>query len=109
MYALGANLSLFPNPSGQFLASEGERANDQCPTGSASPPFGVTLGDSMPDYPPWSCQGGQFSFRHLLPRDVSLYQAQARGSYLFIDGHVEGLGPNEGDRVNAQARYAFRQ
>jgi prepilin-type N-terminal cleavage/methylation domain-containing protein/prepilin-type processing-associated H-X9-DG protein len=108
IYALGANLSLFPNPSGQFLASEGERANDDCPWGNASPPFGVTLGTGG-GYPPWASDDGQFAFRHLLPRDTILYPSQARGSYLFIDGHVEALGPGEGDRVNAKDRYAYRQ
>ena len=106
MYCLGAVLSLFPNPSYQFLASEGERANDSCPGGDASSPNRINLGNS-PDYPAWSADGGQSAFRHMLPTDPVLIQTQARASYLFIDGHVEGFVAND-TGVNSPARYAFK-
>jgi prepilin-type N-terminal cleavage/methylation domain-containing protein len=107
-YSLGANLSLFPNPSYQFLANEGERANDGCTGGDWSSPNHISLGNSMDQYPPWAADGGQESFRHMRPADALLMQAQARGSYVFIDGHVEGKGPDDKD-VNSPVRYAFKQ
>jgi len=46
------------------------------------------------------------SFRHVLPRDISLYPTQATSNYLFIDGHVEILRPT--DRINVPERFEFK-
>jgi prepilin-type N-terminal cleavage/methylation domain-containing protein/prepilin-type processing-associated H-X9-DG protein len=109
-YCLGAVLSLFPSPSTQFLASEGERGNDNCPSGTSTPPYSVTLGDDYPSHPLWSALSGQAAFRHMLPSGVrplaQNYQGPARANYVFIDGHVETFGPN--DRVNARDRFNYR-
>ena len=104
-YHLGAILGRFPNPSQQFLASEGERGNDGCPFGRTSPPYGVTLGDS-PTHAPWSALSGQAAFRHMLPKNERLYQTRAQANYLYVDGHVETWGPN--DRIHARDQYAMR-
>jgi prepilin-type processing-associated H-X9-DG protein len=103
---LGVVLQRFPDPSYQFLVSEGERGNDQCPGGVSSPPYGVTLNDD-PAQPPWASLSGQAAFRHLLPPDQDLYQQQARANYLFIDGHVDNFGPN--DTINDYRRFAYKQ
>jgi len=108
-YSLGAILSRFPNPSDQILASEGERGNDNCPHGRSSPPYTARLGDNW-SYPPWAASdgvtGGQLAFRHMLPNDVRLYQTRAQANYLYIDGHVTVLGPN--DRVLDSRQYSIR-
>jgi len=104
-YHLGAILMRFPEPSRQFLASEGERGNDSCPFGNTSPPYTVPLGHDG-SQPPWSGLAGQAAFRHMLPRDQRMYQTRAQANYLYIDGHVETWGPN--DRVHARDQYAMR-
>jgi prepilin-type N-terminal cleavage/methylation domain-containing protein len=104
---LGVVLQRFPDPSNQFLASEGERGNDNCPYGNGPPgPYTVTL-DGPPSYPPWSNQDGQWAFRHMLPLDEYLYPQEARGCFLFIDGHVDSFGPN--DNMNDSRRFEYRQ
>ena len=124
MEALGAVLINFPSPSHQFLASEGERGNDNCPTGNSSPPYTVTLNPYGIYYPPWSdpgghpgddLYGGQWAFRHLLPPNppsspaarAAYYQGPARGNFVFIDGHVAAFGPS--DNINSRDRFAYRQ
>jgi hypothetical protein len=46
------------------------------------------------------------AFRHTLPAtDVSLYQTQATAVFLYIDGHVDVMGPNE--HINYKDRDYF--
>ena len=104
-YTLGAVLARFPNPSQQFLVTESETGSDYCSSRwPAAAPHRVTLGDSG-DAPPWSGEGGAFAFRHTLPANVPQYQGQATANFLFIDGHVQALSPN--DKINADDRFAY--
>jgi len=94
-YNLGAKMEVFSRPHHQFLISESEYGNDE--TFSTATGNGrVTLGND-PTRPPWSggSRAALFSFRHLRGTDESMYQQRARANFLFIDGHVEHMGPNK--------------
>lgn len=104
-YTLGPPIWKFPQPSYQFLRWEGQKSTDF--TGwrwgmPASPPLGDTYG-----YAPYTAGYGHFAFRHVLPRDESLYQTQASAIYLFIDSHAEILRPT--DRINVKDRFEYKQ
>ena len=88
-YHLGAQLSLFPKPSYQFLSVENERGADYCDGGRTSPLYGVNLGGSD-QHPPWSTHDGTRAFRHT-----------EMGNFLFLDTHVEVLGPDD-DMTSAE-------
>lgn len=93
-YNLGAILERFPQPSYEFLMIENERSSDSFSCSSTAPPYGITL-DVSGEYPPWSGAGsGVFAFRHVLPRDTTLYRSQATANFLFIDTHVEVMTPS---------------
>ena len=105
-YSLGAVLWNFPNPSEQFLIVESEGGwHYTSAKWPAAPPHAVHMNDDR-YYPPYSGNGGTFAFRHVLPKDVSLYQTQATANFLFIDGHVECLTPI--DRINDNARFKYK-
>jgi prepilin-type N-terminal cleavage/methylation domain-containing protein len=99
-YSLGAMLERFPRPGQQFLMVEGEQSNDTVfGTGS----FGAQV--PLPGAPPWCSADNNrtYAFRHVLPRDVSLYQTQATAIFPFLDGHVEVLGPMA--QINTSSRF----
>jgi len=88
-YYLGAKTSLFPKPSSQFLLVETEFMGE-CVFAKA--PYTLTLGDDSV-FPAYSAYHGWYSFRH----------GGSSGNFLFIDGHVESLGPY--DEINTKARF----
>ena len=104
-YILGPVLQQFPCPDKQFLITESEVASDYCGARDPAPPYTIPLG-GPPTMPPWSGLGGWFSFRHVLPWDPDLYQAQATANFLYIDGHVNFMTPN--NKINATERFAFK-
>jgi len=105
-YTLGPILEQFPCPTEQFLITESEAATDYCSARwPATPPHTIPLGDE-PSAPPWSGIGAMFAFRHVLPWDPALYQSQATANFLYIDGHVNCLTPN--NKINAIDRFAFK-
>jgi len=100
-YHLGAQVDKFARPSYTYLIFESEY--NGLDVGNAWPftPSTVTLNaGTNPTYAPWVAQAGQsvqeyFAFRHTLPIDLGLYQRQATMCSLFVDGHVEIMGPNQ--------------
>jgi prepilin-type N-terminal cleavage/methylation domain-containing protein/prepilin-type processing-associated H-X9-DG protein len=104
-YALGAMLEKFPRPGYQFLAVESELSDD---TFMARWPYDpILLPETDQALPPYSAKGGNFAFRHVLPRSPPLYQGQATANFLFVDGHVEVLRPTA--TINALDRFALVQ
>ncbi|HUU98832.1 MAG TPA: prepilin-type N-terminal cleavage/methylation domain-containing protein [Phycisphaerae bacterium] len=81
-YFLGARWEKFVRPGEQILLIENERGSDECKAFWPYAPLRDTLGTDWA-YPPWSCSGGVFAFRHLLT-----------ANYLFVDGHVETHTPD---------------
>jgi len=104
-YILGPILEQFPCPAEQFLITEGHVASDYCGVRGPVPPYTIPLG-GPPSVPPWTGLDGWFSFRHVLPWDPALYQTQATANFLYIDGHVNCMTPN--DKINATDRFAFK-
>lgn len=107
---LGAMLEKFKRPSYTFLVIESEHANPT--TGSTWPYTPVTAyinGTADLTLPPWGAgvgaPGDTYGFRHVLPRDVSLYATQATACFAFIDGHAEIITTST--EVNPQERYAL--
>ncbi|HUS47487.1 MAG TPA: type II secretion system protein [Phycisphaerae bacterium] len=106
-YSLGAVLWNFPRPSEQFLIAESEAGSHYVSAiWPATPPHKVPLNDNS-YYPPYAGLSGAFAFRHVLPIDVDLYQERATANFLFLDGHVEVLAPN--DRINAYDRFDYKE
>ena len=108
-YSLGAVLADFPRPSEQFLCLESYYGNDVAgPIWPGEPGRRVSLPNLTDNaYPPYADPlVPMFSFRHVLPRDTSLYQMQASTNFLFIDGHVETLYPTA--KLNTIERFAFK-
>jgi prepilin-type N-terminal cleavage/methylation domain-containing protein len=106
-YTLGAILANFPNTGQQFLVVETEYPNDYIHASwPAAAPHTVPVNDGNPYYPPYAGIGGLFAFRHVLPPDPSMYQTSATGCFLYIDGHVDFLTPN--DKINANDRFEYR-
>jgi prepilin-type N-terminal cleavage/methylation domain-containing protein/prepilin-type processing-associated H-X9-DG protein len=103
-YTLGPLIEKFPSPSYQFLQTECEWGSDDF---LGTWPYGgrVIVGDD-PSFPPWIGCGGEYSFRHVIPRDTSLYQQQATATFLYLDGHVDYLSPNAD--INRLDRFAFQ-
>jgi prepilin-type processing-associated H-X9-DG protein len=95
-YVLGTPPEVFKSPATKYMVFEGERGSDITHQGSDGPNGGViTLRDpAYPDRVPWSGQDGTFSFRHMLPSDVRLYQTNAQATVLYVDGHAGILTPN---------------
>lgn len=109
-YCLGAVLADFPRPAEQFLCLESYYGND---VAWAIWPYEPGCRVSLPNIvdttiPPYVDKntGQIFSFRHVLPRDTSLYQMQASANFLFVDGHVEILYPTA--KLNTVERFAFK-
>jgi prepilin-type N-terminal cleavage/methylation domain-containing protein/prepilin-type processing-associated H-X9-DG protein len=104
-YGLGPPLEKFQNPSFQFMVLESEHSWEYM---HAQFPYhtGITLGDGGSAMPPWSGFGDVYAFRHVLPNDVSLYQAQATGNFLYIDGHVNYMTANE--HINYEDRFYLK-
>jgi len=100
-YALGTRQDLFANPSYKFLLIESEYGADVTTVRSGYSAT-VRLGDSVAR-PPWTGDGGVYAFRHNLGTDARLYQSRARAPFLFVDGHVGVLTPN--DQINVSSRF----
>ncbi|HUS46512.1 MAG TPA: hypothetical protein VNA25_17385 [Phycisphaerae bacterium] len=93
-YALGTRAEVFPEPAEQFLICESEAAVDEIYYRKGGDRDGrVRLGDSA-DFPPWSAAKGAFAFRHTDKPALESDPNHARGNFVFIDGHVESLGPH---------------
>jgi prepilin-type N-terminal cleavage/methylation domain-containing protein/prepilin-type processing-associated H-X9-DG protein len=109
-YCLGAVLADFPRPAEQFLCLESYYGNDVAyAIWPFEPQARVSLPSNTANRPPYVDTvntGGIFSFRHVLPRDTSLYQMQATANFLFVDGHVEILFPTA--KLNTVERFAFK-
>ena len=103
-YGLGPPMEKFRQPDYQFLVIETE-GGDEYAHGSWPRNGQVVLGDYTPPYPAFCARRGAFAFRHVLPRDKSLYQAQATANFLYIDGHVNIMTANE--EINLTNRFDF--
>jgi type II secretory pathway pseudopilin PulG len=103
-YSLGALLENFKRPTYAFMLIESEHANDTIgwlgtdptrvnPMINAGTNPGVTG-----SLPPWAAGTTSpddfYGFRHVLPPDTLLYQAQATACAAYMDGHVAIVTPN---------------
>jgi prepilin-type N-terminal cleavage/methylation domain-containing protein len=99
-YGLGTLMERFVRPAWKFMVVETESASDYV---WASWPYDpIVLGATNPA---WVSVPGPFAFRHVLPRDRRMYQAQATAPFLYIDGHVNILTAN--DKINQVDRFAI--
>ncbi len=105
-YGLGPLIEQFRFPSEKFMLVEAEVNSDDFTGIWPYNPTTVAL-DTTGTICPWAGWSGWYAFRHVLPRDPSLYQSQATANFLFIDGHVTTMGPNE--KINAAERFAFKE
>jgi prepilin-type processing-associated H-X9-DG protein len=96
-YWLGSKLSKFKNTSQKFMILDHEGANDNVTSSWPHNDLPGTwyLGDDA-RYPRFAGDAGAYSFRHNGRRIMNV---------VFIDGHVEGLGPTAG--INLTRRFAF--
>jgi type II secretory pathway pseudopilin PulG len=115
IYTLGPRFAAFPNPGGQFAVWEADEASDETNQYTGSPANDLTVNDvGQWIGKPWVGHGGyngdvaygQYAFRHTLPADLSMVKTKATAVFLFIDGHVEALGPN--DRIMGNDRYLYK-
>jgi hypothetical protein len=90
-YYLGARVETFASPSLKYLSWDAEAGNDYANSQGTNT---ITLRSDV-NRPPWSGPGGSWAFRHNLPTDVALYQKQARGMALYVDGHAQKMNPND--------------
>jgi prepilin-type N-terminal cleavage/methylation domain-containing protein len=100
-YHLGALLENFKRPSYSYLLIESEHANPTIGSGWPFSPANATINASQSSYgdlPPWGAgiggTGDFYGFRHVLPRDLTLYQTQATACFAFVDGHVQIVSAN---------------
>ncbi len=95
-YRLGCKVSKFKEASTTFLLLESERSTAYCNSRWPHNDNYATwhLGDSLPGRPEWSGSYGAFAFRHPYGRGMNA---------LFVDGHVERMGP--GDELNLTWRF----
>ncbi|HUT59827.1 MAG TPA: prepilin-type N-terminal cleavage/methylation domain-containing protein [Phycisphaerae bacterium] len=101
-YALGAKLERFRTPSELYLLLETEAGDDSF--GAMTGP--IRLNPKSTNPPPWVGGSGYgFAYRHVLPVDPTLYQAQATGNFLFLDAHVETHTPP--DTINTIDRFVI--
>ena len=103
-YSLGAMLEKFRRPSHTFLQIETEYGDATCmyQSGDGTPSPILCTDNSVP---PWASLHGHFAFRHCLPVNKALYQAQATGCASFIDGHAEIVSPTM--NLNTMARFSI--
>jgi prepilin-type N-terminal cleavage/methylation domain-containing protein len=90
-YNLGALLETFKRPGIAFLFVETEYSDDKF-----SGPQTTTLNVGTPA---WANASKGLAFRHVLPPDPGLYQAQATACFAYVDGHVniQNAVPEVGD------------
>jgi prepilin-type N-terminal cleavage/methylation domain-containing protein/prepilin-type processing-associated H-X9-DG protein len=100
-YGLGPLLEKFRSPTYQFMMLETEHAWE-CMHAQFPYHTEITLNGTV-QAPAWAGYGDIFAFRHVLPRDPSLYQAQATANFLFIDGHVDVMTANA--HINYEDRF----
>jgi prepilin-type N-terminal cleavage/methylation domain-containing protein/prepilin-type processing-associated H-X9-DG protein len=98
-YFYGAKMGWFESPQRKFMLVESECSSDGTKGPSSSVtglPGSVTLGTATPG-PAWANADLHLGFRHI---------AFSRANFLFQDGHVELMGPN--DEVFATRRFNYR-
>jgi prepilin-type N-terminal cleavage/methylation domain-containing protein len=84
-YVLGGAIDRFKRPGVAFMLIETEYGNDTFHNViDPEPLYGAS---QVPGYATASGDGG-LAFRHTLPPDTSLYQSQATGIFVYMDGHV---------------------
>jgi prepilin-type N-terminal cleavage/methylation domain-containing protein len=84
-YALGGAIDRFKRPGFAFMLIETEYGNDTFH--NVIDPNPLYADNQVPGYATVSGDGG-LAFRHTLPPDKSLYQSQATGVFVYMDGHV---------------------
>jgi prepilin-type processing-associated H-X9-DG protein len=87
-YFLGAKISMFKHPSRKLLVMEQESTGEIHGVKGANP---INLAEGPPLYPAWSNSFGNMAFRH---------NGYKKGNFLFVDGHVETLGPRDDNQLN---------
>jgi prepilin-type N-terminal cleavage/methylation domain-containing protein/prepilin-type processing-associated H-X9-DG protein len=89
-YFLGTRISKFKNPSRKLLLMETEADHEVNGVKGSNP---INLAEGPPSgYPAWSNQLGNMAFRH---------NRFTKGNFLYVDGHVETLGPLEDNQLNS--------
>jgi prepilin-type processing-associated H-X9-DG protein len=98
VYMLGPRYDLYPNPGGQFALWESEWATDDTwwVYNANGPTTDLTVNDVGQYGKPYTGLYGQYAFRH--------YNLSA--VFLFFDGHVEVLRPQ--DRIMGPDRYKYK-
>lgn len=89
-YALGGQIERFKRPGYAYMLIETDYGNDTFHNVIDPEPLNAATG-AVPAYATASGDGG-LAFRHTLPPDTSLYQRQATGIFVYIDGHVTYQG-----------------
>ena len=92
-YALGTKLTAFGQAGTTIMLWETGMARDIWGFDTDQPNGGTITLDTNYLFPPWCGLDGAFAFRHVLPPQRSMYQEKAQANVLFVDGHVEGVGP----------------
>ena len=97
-YVLGRRTDSWANASNKYLMWEAEAGNDMDRysgvTGTTGTVDGTLPLNDDPSKAPWCARGGEVAFRHMLTTDQSLWQQRARGSIIYVDGHVGEWNPN---------------
>jgi len=108
-YAVGRPIQDFPRASWKFMVWECQNsAGDEM----YGPRYEYANQSPVPLYPPgqayapWTSNPyGTYCFRHMVPREASLYPGMVMANFLFIDAHVESLRPV--DHVNYTDRFSY--
>lgn len=90
-YQKGQPVNIFSVPARTLLVVESERSGDNAQPFS---PLNQIVMDDGSSQPSWSANSGSYAFRH-----------RNRMNVLFVDGHIETLGPSECAKYNNSAGY----
>lgn len=106
---IGAPISMARRPAVMFLVSENERGNDYADGGAAAPGYPQIPHNNTASVPWANASDNTWAFRHsggVLAKSYDDPNWQSwTANFLFVDGHVERLGPR--DEITTARRNRF--
>ncbi len=106
---IGAPISMATRPNVMFLVSENERTNDYADGNAAAPGY-PSIPHNNPESVPWAhAPDNTWAFRHSGGVNATGYDDPSwqswTANFLFVDGHIERLGPRDEIRTARRNRF----